>query len=141
MLPLRKVLAGGLPRDRRTGGGECAEGGDLPAGAAVRDSKDRAAGHFAVDRPQWSNRLVAIERGDFEHCTRARLPLHEVRRSWFVRSMRSSGRSPCRGPAPLTAKSRARTPVSGAGAAFRQVQRGVSGVLGSPPTRPRAARP
>lgn len=59
------------PREWRTssysnGGGQCVEVGYVPGIAAVRDSKDRAAGYLAVDRPQWSVFVAAIKRGTFE---------------------------------------------------------------------------
>ena len=44
----------------------CVEVAPTAAGAAVRDSKSPAAGHLAVDRPQWSDFLGAIKRGDFD---------------------------------------------------------------------------
>ena len=56
------------PSDWRTssysnGGGQCVEVGRAPGIAAVRDSKDRAAGHLAIHRPQWSGFVAAIKRG------------------------------------------------------------------------------
>ncbi|MFB9569494.1 DUF397 domain-containing protein [Saccharopolyspora hordei] len=35
-------------------------------GAAVRDSKDRAAGYFVADQAQWSAFIAAIKAGRFE---------------------------------------------------------------------------
>lgn len=32
---------------------DCVEVADLPAGAAVRDTKNRAAGHLAFDAREW----------------------------------------------------------------------------------------
>ncbi len=34
--------------------------------AAVRDSKDRAGGHFAVSRPQWQTFLSDLRSGRYE---------------------------------------------------------------------------
>ncbi|MBK0865520.1 MULTISPECIES: DUF397 domain-containing protein [unclassified Saccharopolyspora] len=44
----------------------CVEVAPTATGTAVRDSKFPASGHFAVDRPQWSDFLGAIKRGDFD---------------------------------------------------------------------------
>ncbi|MEU6129273.1 DUF397 domain-containing protein [Saccharopolyspora sp. NPDC047091] len=63
-------MGDGLPKNWRTssysnGGGQCVEVGGLPGGAAVRDSKDRAAGHLSFDRPQWTVFLAAVARGRY----------------------------------------------------------------------------
>lgn len=44
----------------------CVEVAQTSAGTAVRDSKSPCAGYFAINRPQWSNFLAAIKRGDFD---------------------------------------------------------------------------
>lgn len=44
----------------------CVEVAPTFSGAAVRDSKDPSAGHFAVDSPQWSEFLGVLKRGDFD---------------------------------------------------------------------------
>ncbi|GAA4612052.1 DUF397 domain-containing protein [Saccharopolyspora hordei] len=44
----------------------CVEVGALADGAAVRDSKDRAAGYFVADQAQWSAFIAAIKAGRFE---------------------------------------------------------------------------
>ncbi|MGW1679830.1 DUF397 domain-containing protein [Saccharopolyspora sp. NPDC002376] len=44
----------------------CVEVGALADGAAVRDTKNRAAGYFVADHQQWSNFLTAIKTGRFE---------------------------------------------------------------------------
>ncbi|WP_258348620.1 DUF397 domain-containing protein [Saccharopolyspora gregorii] len=41
----------------------CVEVGRSAGGAAVRDTKDRAAGYFAVPRPRWSEFLAALKSG------------------------------------------------------------------------------
>ena len=47
-------------------GGQCVEVAVEPSVVGIRDSKSPAVGHFAVDRPQWSDFLGAIKRGDFD---------------------------------------------------------------------------
>lgn len=44
----------------------CVEVGRLPRGAAVRDTKDRAAGHFAATTTQWSAFLTALKSGRYD---------------------------------------------------------------------------
>lgn len=41
----------------------CVEVGRLGAGAAVRDTKHRAAGYFTASRQQWSSFLDAVKSG------------------------------------------------------------------------------
>ncbi|HEY8374424.1 MAG TPA: DUF397 domain-containing protein [Pseudonocardiaceae bacterium] len=41
----------------------CVEVAGLPAGAAVRDSKNPAGGYFTVDQQQWTAFLDAIKAG------------------------------------------------------------------------------
>nr|WP_246155322.1 DUF397 domain-containing protein [Saccharopolyspora hirsuta] len=44
----------------------CVEVGALADGAAVRDTKDRAAGYFVADRKQWSAFITAVKADRFE---------------------------------------------------------------------------
>ncbi|GAB2649400.1 DUF397 domain-containing protein [Saccharopolyspora gloriosae] len=43
----------------------CVEVGRLGPGAAVRDTKDRAAGYVAVDGDRWNEFLLAVKTGRF----------------------------------------------------------------------------
>ncbi|WP_190822559.1 DUF397 domain-containing protein [Saccharopolyspora pogona] len=43
----------------------CVEIGRLGGGAAVRDTKDRAAGYFVADRRQWQQFVSAVKAGRF----------------------------------------------------------------------------
>ncbi|GAB3282133.1 DUF397 domain-containing protein [Parasphingorhabdus pacifica] len=47
-------------------GGNCVEVGRVVGGAAVRDTKDRAAGHVTATGAQWSSFLVALKDGRFD---------------------------------------------------------------------------
>ncbi|GAA2341458.1 hypothetical protein GCM10009854_17390 [Saccharopolyspora halophila] len=49
------------------GAENCVEVGRSAEGAAVRDTKDRAAGFIAVDGEQWGAFVGAIKNGRFEH--------------------------------------------------------------------------
>lgn len=42
---------------------DCVEVGFLPNGRAVRDTKDREAGHFETSQDQWSGFMSAIKSG------------------------------------------------------------------------------
>ncbi|MGW1677524.1 DUF397 domain-containing protein [Saccharopolyspora sp. NPDC002376] len=44
----------------------CVEVGRLGDGAAVRDTKNRAAGYLTADRGQWSAFVAAVKSGRFE---------------------------------------------------------------------------
>ncbi|TDD41353.1 DUF397 domain-containing protein [Saccharopolyspora elongata] len=44
---------------------ECVEVGRIGDGAAVRDTKDRAAGYFTATPEQWTNFVTAIKSGRF----------------------------------------------------------------------------
>lgn len=44
----------------------CVEVGEVAGGAAVRDTKDRAAGHFTATSAQWSAFLAALKHGIFD---------------------------------------------------------------------------
>ena len=43
----------------------CVEVGHVADGAAVRDSKDRAAGYLVASRPQWLAFVKALKTGRF----------------------------------------------------------------------------
>lgn len=55
-------------KSSRSSGGasNCVEVGFISGGAAVRDTKDRAAGHFTTTADQWTAFLTAIKSGRFE---------------------------------------------------------------------------
>ncbi|MBK0869166.1 DUF397 domain-containing protein [Saccharopolyspora sp. HNM0986] len=55
-------------KSSRSSGGasNCVEVGRISGGAAVRDTKDRAAGHFAATADQWATFLTVIKSGRFE---------------------------------------------------------------------------
>ncbi|QUH05361.1 DUF397 domain-containing protein [Saccharopolyspora erythraea] len=44
----------------------CVEVGRVGGGAAVRDTKDRAAGHFTTTGGQWSAFVAAVKGGRFD---------------------------------------------------------------------------
>lgn len=44
----------------------CVEVGRVGDGAAVRDTKNRAAGYFTANREQWSSFVAAIKGGRFD---------------------------------------------------------------------------
>ncbi|WP_258346014.1 DUF397 domain-containing protein [Saccharopolyspora gregorii] len=43
----------------------CVEVGSFGSGAAVRDTKDRAAGYVSVDGARWNDFLAAIKSGRY----------------------------------------------------------------------------
>ncbi|MEY8039145.1 MULTISPECIES: DUF397 domain-containing protein [Saccharopolyspora] len=45
---------------------DCVEVGRVDDGAAVRDSKNRAAGYFSVSGTQWESFLAGIKSGRYE---------------------------------------------------------------------------
>lgn len=45
----------------------CVEVGHVALGAAVRDSKDRAAGHVEVPSGAWRTFLTALKSGRYDH--------------------------------------------------------------------------
>ncbi|QIZ34970.1 DUF397 domain-containing protein [Saccharopolyspora sp. ASAGF58] len=51
---------------RSQNGSACVEVGSFGDGAAIRDTKDRAAGYFTADRDQWSAFVAAIKGGRFD---------------------------------------------------------------------------
>ncbi|MDR7302341.1 hypothetical protein JOF55_002522 [Haloactinomyces albus] len=57
----------GWRKSTRSGGGNaCVEVGRVAGGAAVRDTKDRAAGYFTTTGAQWSAFVTAIKGGAFD---------------------------------------------------------------------------
>lgn len=44
----------------------CVEVGRIGGGAAVRDSKDRAAGYFTATAPEWAAFLAAVRGGRYQ---------------------------------------------------------------------------
>jgi len=51
---------------RYSGGNNCVEVGRIPEGAAVRDTKDRAAGHLTTTAAHWAAFITAIKSGRFD---------------------------------------------------------------------------
>ncbi|GAA4876599.1 DUF397 domain-containing protein [Saccharopolyspora cebuensis] len=49
-----------------SGGDNCVEVGRIGGGAAVRDSKDRAAGYFTATAPEWAAFLAAVRGGRYQ---------------------------------------------------------------------------
>ncbi|GAA2783563.1 DUF397 domain-containing protein [Saccharopolyspora taberi] len=45
---------------------DCVEVGRLGGGAAVRDTKNRAAGYFTTTGRQWQNFLTALKNGNYD---------------------------------------------------------------------------
>ncbi|MDA3626535.1 DUF397 domain-containing protein [Saccharopolyspora sp. WRP15-2] len=52
-------------KSSRSGTHNCVEVGRCGDGAAVRDTKDRSAGHLTVDRERWSDFLAAVKTDKF----------------------------------------------------------------------------
>lgn len=50
---------------RSNSGGNCVEVAITPTVIGVRDTKDRAAGHFTTDRTRWNDFLTAIKSGRY----------------------------------------------------------------------------
>jgi len=48
------------------GASNCVEVGRVPGGAAVRDTKDRAAGHLTTTAAHWAAFITAIKTGRFD---------------------------------------------------------------------------
>ncbi|MHA6797820.1 DUF397 domain-containing protein [Bounagaea algeriensis] len=53
------------PRRSGSNGGNCVEVGSIGGGAAVRDTKNRAAGHLTTDRAQWQAFITAVKTDRF----------------------------------------------------------------------------
>ncbi|WP_026448842.1 DUF397 domain-containing protein [Actinopolyspora mortivallis] len=51
---------------RSSTGNACVEVGGFPEGVAVRDTKNRAAGHLATTRTQWTAFLTALKTNRFD---------------------------------------------------------------------------
>ncbi|QUH00480.1 DUF397 domain-containing protein [Saccharopolyspora erythraea] len=52
---------------RSATGNACVEVGRVGGGAAVRDTKNRAAGHLTATNDQWQSFLAAIKTGRYDH--------------------------------------------------------------------------
>lgn len=66
MRPSQSVT-GWRTSSRSQGAQNCVEvGRTSDAGAAVRDTKNRTAGHFTTRAPQWQNFVDAIKAGRFD---------------------------------------------------------------------------
>ncbi|PKW19844.1 DUF397 domain-containing protein [Saccharopolyspora spinosa] len=53
-------------KSSHSGTHNCVEVGRVGDRAAVRDTKDRAAGYFTANREQWSSFVAAIKGGKFD---------------------------------------------------------------------------
>ncbi|MHA6801848.1 DUF397 domain-containing protein [Salinifilum ghardaiensis] len=53
------------PERSGSNGGNCVEVGRVGGGAAVRDTKNRAAGHFTTSRAQWQAFIAALKTDRF----------------------------------------------------------------------------
>lgn len=51
---------------RSTNTDNCVEVGRVGGGAAVRDTKHRAAGHFTTTGPQWTAFIDAVKAGRYD---------------------------------------------------------------------------
>jgi hypothetical protein len=48
------------------GANNCVEVGQVEGGAAVRDTKNREAGYFTVDRAQWTAFINKVKSGELD---------------------------------------------------------------------------
>ncbi|WP_309148818.1 DUF397 domain-containing protein [Saccharopolyspora gregorii] len=51
---------------RSNSGGNCVEVAVTPSTVGVRDTKNRAAGHFTASYEQWSTFVAAIKSGHYD---------------------------------------------------------------------------
>ncbi|MDA3649636.1 DUF397 domain-containing protein [Saccharopolyspora indica] len=51
---------------RSVNGSNCVEVGRVEGGAAVRDTKDRAAGYFTTTSGQWASFIAALKNDRFD---------------------------------------------------------------------------
>lgn len=66
-MPASQSVTGWRKSSRSQGAQNCVEVGRASdAGAAVRDTKDRAAGHFTTTAPQWHAFVAALKTGRFD---------------------------------------------------------------------------
>ncbi|MEB3372183.1 DUF397 domain-containing protein [Saccharopolyspora mangrovi] len=66
-MPPSQSVRGWRKASRSQGAQNCVEvGRTSDAGAAVRDTKNRAAGHFTATAPQWQNFITALKIGRFD---------------------------------------------------------------------------
>lgn len=59
-------ITGWRTSTRSMANGNCVEVGSGAGWIAVRDSKNREAGHVAVASRQWSTFVACVKRGDFD---------------------------------------------------------------------------
>ncbi|MFR9729107.1 DUF397 domain-containing protein [Saccharopolyspora sp. MS10] len=60
------MFPSGWRKSSRSGTNNCVEVGRASNGAAVRDTKDRAAGYFTATAGQWASFIGAVRAGRFD---------------------------------------------------------------------------